>query len=286
MATEQSQGTLDAENFEDLEARSAAGEDTSESERKRERSQIDFPYLDLDDAVELAKAVHAAGGTGCLIEQLAGHLHVIATGGGFRGRLQTAKVFGLVTYDRTKISLTAIGQKVCDDRQEAQGRSEAFLTVPLYNKVYETYRGGTLPANSGLENSMVDLGVAPKQKVKARQVFQRSAQQAGFFAHGGDRLVIPSIRNGGQTQGKDVDVKEESPEKQGKKNGGSGGSGSHYDPLIEGLLNRLPPADSPWSMLERRKWLQTAAMNFEMLYRDPDDNGDTIRVEIKKDSAQ
>jgi hypothetical protein len=253
-----------------------------EGKNERERSTIEFPYLDLNDAVEVAQKVHSAGGTNCLIEQLAGQLKLQANGGGFRLRLQTARIFGLVTYDRSTITLTPIGHKVCDGGQEAAGKAEAFLEVPLYNRIYENFKGVILPGNAGLENAMGSLGVAPKQKGKARQVFQRSAQQAGFFAHGADRLVMPSLRPEGISN-KGNEQKNEKPDKSNKNGGGGSGGGGQYDPLIEGLLNRLPAPDSPWSMVERRKWLQTAAMNFEMLY--PDDTGTEIRVEIKKDSA-
>jgi len=41
-----------------------------------------------------------------------------------------------------------------------------------------------LPPAAGLETAMVALGVTPKQKDTARQVFQRSATEAGFFAYG------------------------------------------------------------------------------------------------------
>ena len=48
-----------------------------------------------------------------------------------------------------------------------------------------------LPPAAALEREMGQLGVASKQTGKARQAFERSAEQAGFFAHGADRLVMP-----------------------------------------------------------------------------------------------
>jgi hypothetical protein len=255
-----------------------------EGKGERERSTIEFPYLDLNDAVEVAQKVHAAGGTSCRIEQLAGELKLQATGGGFRLRLQTARIFGLVAYDRATVTLTITGQKVCDPKQAAAGKAEAFLSVPLYERIYEQFKGIVLPGNAGLENAMGSLGVAPKQKAKARQVFQRSAQQAEFFAHGAERLVFPSLKAGAAA---DHNAQPKGEKLNKEANGGSNsGGGGPYDPLISGLLNRLPPVDSAWPMVERRKWLQTAAMNFEMLYRDPDESGAVIRVDLKKDSAE
>lgn len=254
----------------------------------RERSTIEFPYLDLNDAENLAKSVHTVGGTGCLIEQLAGSLKVVANGGGFRLRLLTARLFGLLTYDRTNVSLTALGQRICDQRQEAAARADAFLAIPLYEKVYEQYRGTVLPGNAGLENSMVALGVAPKQKVKARQAFQRSATQAGFFANGTDRLVMPSVRagnSGSQSIGEEP-VKREEEGSNGRNGGNSGpGGGSGYHPFIEGLLDSLPTPKSPWPIDARRKWLQTASGIFDLIYSDPSNEGSSLRVEIDKGSA-
>jgi hypothetical protein len=44
---------------------------------------------------------------------------------------------------------------------------------------------------TSLEREMQALGVAPKQTDKAP--FIRSAEQAGFLAHGEDRLVLPAV---------------------------------------------------------------------------------------------
>ena len=40
---------------------------------------------------------------------------------------------------------------------------------------------------------MANLGVSSKQTSRARQAFERSANDAGFFQHGMDRLVMPII---------------------------------------------------------------------------------------------
>ena len=74
---------------------------------------------------------------------------------------------------------------------------------------------------AALERDMVSLGVAEKQKDKARQVFERSAEQSDFFYTGRMKLVMPAFP-----------VKADSPPPQSqyeepvtdrKKSGGSGG---------------------------------------------------------------
>src|ERR1019366_4738834 len=166
---------------------------------KRERSTIEFPYLGLDVAVEMAKGVHEVGGSSCQWDQLAARFNQAANGGGFRQRVMTAKTFGLLTYSQGTITLTKLGTQICDPEQEAAAKAEAFLAVPLYKAVYDQFKGGTLPPPPGLETAMVSLGVTPKQKATARQVFQRSATEAGFFAYGQSRLVLPAIKSSAAT---------------------------------------------------------------------------------------
>jgi hypothetical protein len=84
-------------------------------------------------------------------------------------------------------------------QQEADARVEAFLTVPLFERVFEQYKGFTLPNAAAIERFMSECGVAPKQKDRARQAFTRSTRQAGLFAHGEDRLVRPSFPDGGRS---------------------------------------------------------------------------------------
>lgn len=197
----------------------------SASEVTRERSTISFPYLDLDDAIEVTKAVHGVGGTNCQWDQLAAKLNGAAKGGGFRLRVLTAKIFGLLLYDKGTVTLTEMGLRAADARQEALARVEAFLSVPLYKRIYEEFKGATLPGSSGIETFIVGVGVAQKQKDKARQVFQRSARQAGFFDLSEDRLTIPALKNGKSSLDKDS-TQENVNRGEGAGDGGSGSSGT------------------------------------------------------------
>jgi hypothetical protein len=39
------------------------------------------------------------------------------------------------------------------------------------------------------------------------------------------------------------------------------------DPLIQGLMDRLPKPDSVWSLDDRGKWLRAAAVIFSLIYK-------------------
>lgn len=248
----------------------------------RDRSTIGFPYLPLEDSVEIAKAVHTLGGSTCQWDQLAAHFQQAANGGGFRMRLQTAKMFGLLTYDRGIVTLSELGSRIADPSQEKAARAEAFLKIPLYNKVYEEFKGTTLPPTSGLETAMGNMGVAPKQKAKARQVFERSAKEAGFFDFGTTRLVPPSIKVSAASPAPAPEPEKEPPAEKKKKEEPK--PERHY--LIEGLINELPDPQSEWTTEDRRKWLEMASAIFNVIYKDSDNNRGTLKVVVEKSSAK
>jgi hypothetical protein len=217
------------------------------------------------------------------VDQLAAHLGQTSTSGTFRLRMLAAKTFNVLTYEKNIVTLTPIGTRICDSKQEQSARAEAFLAVPLYNKVYEQFKGNSLPPTSGLEAAMVTLGVSQKQKDRARQVFQRSAKQAGFFGYGNDRLVMPSIKASAGAPAVTPDVEPEPDKKKKTKEEDD----EELHPFIRGLLKKLPPPDSEWPNDKRAKWLQAAVNIFDLMYTESeDDSKRTITIGFQKDSAK
>ena len=250
----------------------------------RERSTIEFPYGDLDSAVRIAKGVHEVGGMNCGDVQLAAHLGLAREGGGYRGLIRTAKVFKLITPRKGDNRLTDLGSRISDPQHEAAARAQAFLAVPLYNAIYERYKGRALPPPAALENEMATLGVAKKSASKARQPFQRSAKQAGFFAYGENRLVAP---HGSQSSSKPSNDDRSDPVKQDDQVkpplGGNGGAESRHE-LIEGLFKALPREQTDWSMSDRYKWLQAANTIFDLIYKNPE-SASYLKIEILESTS-
>jgi hypothetical protein len=61
----------------------------------------------------------------------------------------------------------------------------------------------------------------------------------------------------------------------GDKNGGGGGGGgggdkdpSKIDPIIQGLLSRLPKSGDVWPEPDRKLWLQLLEGSFKLIYKD------------------
>lgn len=267
-----------------------APEGDKDDKGSRDKSTIQFPYLSLEEAVTITKGVHEVGGNSCQVDQLAAHLKQSPKAGSFRLKLLTAKMFGLITYSLGTVTLTPLGARVCDPQQAEVAKADSFLLIPLYLRVYEQFKGASLPPLAGLEAAMVTMGVAPKQKDTARQVFQRSAQYAGFFWSGAGRLVYPKVKaSAGTAPALDATTGDPAGDRdhdrQDRKKNGNDGDGGGYHPFIAGLLKTLPPADSEWSMDARRKWLQAASTIFELIYKDSDSKG-SLKIEFQKDGGK
>ena len=175
--------------------------------------------------------------------------------------MSAACTFGLTETERGQgtISLTTLGRDILDTAKENLARTEAFLNVPLYMAMHETHNGHALPPAAAIERQMIQLGVSSKQAERARQVFVKSAQQANFIDQQTGRFIKP----GGLGRG------EEGRGDLLKKNNGGGGDGpTGLDPVIKGLIDKLPPPDSVWAESDRKLWLQILESSFKLIYKD------------------
>jgi hypothetical protein len=235
---------------------------------ERQRSTIGFPYNNLGDAIEVAQAIHGNVGTGdCDDSQLSAWMKLSPKSSGFRVQLSAARMFGLIESTSGHHRLAEYGRMIVDPQRQREARAKAFLNVPLYKAMYEKYKNGVLPPAAALERDITGLGVAEKQTSRARQVFERSADQAGFFEHGKDRLVMPGFAS----QGAPPPASTPEPEHGGGNGGGGGGGGGKQfdvDPIIRGLLERLPPSGETWPDQDRKLWLQLLEGSFKLIYKD------------------
>jgi hypothetical protein len=233
---------------------------------QRDRSTIKFPYGDLDDATDVATTIHNNFGLSATVDQVAAAMGQ-SLSGAFRAKMATAGTFGAVESARGSVHLTDLGSRLADPQTEAAAKVEAFLGVELYGAVFERFRGRTLPGDAGLETELVRLGVAQKAAPKARQTLQRSADQAGFFSHGRDRLVQPAVNmmasmpNGASTPVLDPTP----PAPAGPSAAAAGGLTQH--PLLVGLWQELPdPNTKKLTAEQQANWIETAKLVLKLLY--------------------
>ncbi len=227
-------------------------------EAKNDRSTIEFSYADLEDGVEVARAIYARAGLGsCEIDELSAQMGQTISGS-FRLKTAAGRHFGLVEKDgRSGYRLSSLGQRLVREESEPEARAAAFLAAPLYRAIFEKYRGHLLPPTRALEREISALGVAPKQVDKARRSFFRSARQAGFFAQGEDRLVQPRFDRSPETK-----QTAEGPPSEDKSVGGGGGgsSGGGFfgangtTSFEKELLSKFPSFDPSWSEELKTQW--------------------------------
>ncbi|AXQ29380.1 hypothetical protein D0B54_12050 [Solimonas sp. K1W22B-7] len=243
----------------------------------RQRSKIGFPYAPLAEADCLVKAIHDNAGTGdCSQQQLAAWLNMSIKSSGFRTDLAAARLFGVIESDGPdKYRLSPLGRRIVDPVNARKAKAEAFLNVPLFKALFEKYKEGVLPPTAALEREIAGLGVAEKQKDRARQVFERSAEQAGFFEHGKNRLVMPAVAV------KDTPPPPPPPPPPGGSSGGGDNfSGLELDPLLIALLRKIPKTGEKWPEAQRLRWFNTFAMNVSQVYDDDIDPVD-LMVNLK-----
>jgi hypothetical protein len=257
------------------------GDADKATKKSMARSEIAFPYVGLEDAVVVARAIYENGAS-LSRDQIAGFLRLKTAG----LRIGAARLFGLVSESPDgKVSLTDLAVSILssDEAEAKAARRDAFLKVPLYSKAFETFRNRNLPVRPhGLEQSFVDFGVAPKQKDKARQAFERSASFAGFFDISKDRLVEPIInRNAISNLARPWQDENAPPQPKQEPEGKETLPMAANEFLIKGLLDRLPPTSEKWAVEERARWLKALSVNLEMIYGD---GRDIREIEIKVQS--
>jgi len=252
--------------------------ESSEENKGRQRSTIAFPYSDFDSAEHVAQAIYTNVGHGMCSasSQLAAWMRISAKSSGFRTQLSSARLFGLVENSNSEIyRLTDLGIRVLDPAQAKTAKAEAFLHVPLFKALYEKYKGVATPPTAALEAEIVSLGVAEKQKSRARQNFESSAVQTGFREQGSNRLVMPAV-----VVLPPLATGPEKIDKGGGEDPGELREALDLDPLLLALLQKIPKRGDLWPAEKRLRWFRTFAMNVSQVY-DDDDEPIELRVSIE-----
>jgi hypothetical protein len=251
----------------------------SEDSKGRQRSTIAFPYSDFDSAENVARAIYenVGHGTCSASSQLAAWMKVSAKSSGFRTQLSSARLFGLVENGKSEAyRLTDLGIRVLDPSQSKSAKAEAFLCVPLFKALYEKYKGVVTPPTAALEAEIVSLGVAEKQKSRARQNFESSAVQTGFREQGANRLVMPAVVVL-PPQAANIDK----VEKFGVESTADEKKALDLDPLLLALLQKIPKRGESWPAEKRLRWFRTFAMNVSQVY---DDDNEPVELRVIVDT--
>jgi hypothetical protein len=152
------------------------------------RSGTKYPYFDLEAAEKFAKGIQDSGGSEVLEEDLLKHMGVANTTKSWIYGLSTAKEFGFVERKGQKaearIMLTDLAKRLLrpgDNDELMASRVAAFLNPPIYKKLFERYKGATVPRVEFLANLLVrEHKLLESVATPAAQAFIASAKFAGL----------------------------------------------------------------------------------------------------------
>lgn len=253
--------------------------------KPRPQSKTQFPYYDLADAVKVADAIHTRAGGVCDRNQLAVLLnHKSVRSGAFLSRVAGAKMFGLVERANDfRLRVTQRGKAIVapvDQQKTARAKQDAFFAVELFERVYEQYKGNTLPNNVGLQNLFgTDYGIVKSRRAPSVRIMLASAEYAGLFemAAGMSQMVVPPVGLHEKTQISDQNAFDGDEPRHKQRGGGGNGNGSsggqefgRIDPAIIGLLQRLPPGGTPLSEKRREQLISAFTHVVAFIYPDPE----------------
>lgn len=126
---------------------------------------------------------------------------------------------------------------------------------------------------------------APKEYKTNLEILLEYLRAAGVIQSDGATITLgPNAKDSSENGGVQLN----------KQNGGpvdpSAGGGApqipppvedepRMEPLIRGLIEKLPEAGSKWNLVDRAKWLNAAASNFDLMYESEDDTGIAVTLE-------
>ena len=231
-----------------------------------------FPIVPLKDVIEMVTLIARNGGVRGF-DDIADDLGQVRSSGAFRGRTAAGRMYGAVETVGGELVLTELGRRMASPPTQAEALAEAFLNVELYEKLFHRYEpdGGRLPAIKLLDNDVALLGVLPQRAEKARQVFMRSAETAGYFRSGRDRLIRPTTGNGTSSfvaaPGSIASMPAQPPEPAEAPHVSSAEAvsvGEHW--LVKALVAELPPRDEPPTPAQLRRFMDAMRINLEIIY--------------------
>jgi hypothetical protein len=130
---------------------------------------------------------------------------------------------------------------------------------------------------------MIRLGVPDARIGIIRRVFLRSAETAGYFRSGRDRLIRPST---GTPIGDIAPRHVSESESAGPVVVPPAEAVPMADhPLIQGLMAKLPPEGERFTRRQRQRWLDTAKAALDLLYAGDDEDDPDLSPAIMNGSA-
>ena len=192
----------------------------------RIQSEIEFPYSDLETAVDLARALHTNAGSSCEDAELAAWLDQSVNGGTYRARRSGARMFGLIEIAQGRLSLTPLGHRVVELTEGRAARADAFLlSRALWAYVSAIWRAGVAPRRQRSSATSNSSASHLSRKVARGRSFRN---QRNMLA-----TLIPAAGASSTEMNKSQER-----ERRSSGGGGDGGGQADIDPTLSKAYSR------------------------------------------------
>lgn len=167
-------------------------QDGSKPERLR-RGSIP-PYLKLTEAFNLARDVYEQGGGKASLDMMSRLTGNSSSSSTFIKKINALKLYGLVSDQGSSVELTDQGRAIAapiSHDSDRQARKSSFLSVPVFNKLFDRLKGKLLPVDEFLRNIV-------EQEIGVPKEF--SSDWLAYFKEGARVSGLLFDRNDGKTQ--------------------------------------------------------------------------------------
>jgi hypothetical protein len=169
-------------------ANAADTQETAAAKRKRKNAvERPFPRRALADCIKIAAALKDKnGGEPWPSEQVAAAVGASSRSSTWYYWSAAARDFGLTegTRETATIALRDLGKAIvyaASAEAEAQAKRDAFLSVDLFRRVLEHYKGSKLPEKQYLTNTLTTtFGLHPEVHAEFIELFQANARYVGI----------------------------------------------------------------------------------------------------------
>ena len=150
---------------------------------------ITYPQASQTKALVLAKAVDSLGGT--CSQPMAAEKIGMKPGGGFNVIVSAAVKYGFLLNKKGELSVTSLLrelQHAYSEEEEAEFFCQSLLSVPLYQNIYDRFKGQHLPVGMLDKLLIREMGVGQTWASKVTKYFIDDAKKCGLL--GDDHEVI------------------------------------------------------------------------------------------------
>lgn len=152
------------------------------------------PWMNLKEALAVVKFLYEKGGGSVTHDDLARWMGYSVKSSSYKMRMVAMRAYGLAETDSTAVRVSLLAREIVAPSSQEEYHTallRAFNSQPLLSTIYQRYKGGFLPEDSFLGNTLErDHKVSPKHKSQWVECFKESGRAAGVLQDEGGKIRV------------------------------------------------------------------------------------------------